>query len=429
MKNRILIITIVLAVVCAGFCIKISKPVDVPDAVVVQNPVPQNTAKSLKVIDSVSVVNNFGKDPKTEHNFTWYTASSIKNGAVEYCPKDQFNGFDKTNIMKAYARNYETKTDADTRMIHKVELNNLKPGTEYVYRVELDSDGVSPQGMFKTAEQDSGKFTFINITDTQGDTAKDYNIWKNTLDKAIEQFPDARFLVHTGDMVDDGQRIKQWELAVNAVKDELMNLIVVPVVGNHEVLNKNRTNTDEKNFTDWFNLPVEQDTGVPAGTVYSFDYGSAHIAVMNTQCGSKNLRKQADWLRRDMAKKDKPWKIVALHRGPYGATYDTTDIRNAWAPVFDEVGIDLVLQGHDHNYVRSYPMKNKAKVKAGEGTVYMVSNSGGVKFYPQKTRSWQAVDFQPKTQMYIAVTVDGNKMEIKAYDVKDVLRDSIVLEK
>jgi predicted ester cyclase len=300
---------------------------------------------------------------------------------------------------------------------------------EYVFRVGNGTDSFSSQGAFKTAEQDLNRFTFINITDTQGVTARDYAKWKDILDKALIKFPDARFLLHSGDMVDEGHKIAQWDLFAGAVKDEFMKLPIMPAVGNHEAFNKNGTNPDVKNFTNSFNLPLEQDTGAPSGTVYSFDYGNVHIAVMNTQCGSKNLKKQADWLRRDMTGTKKLWKIVALHRGPYGATYDTTDIRTAWTPVFDEAGVDLVFQGHDHNYVRSYPMKNKTKVRAGQGTVYMIGNSGGVKFYPKKTRTWQEVNLQPKTQMYIAVILDEDEMVIEAYDSKNVLRDSLTLKK
>lgn len=375
-----------------------------------------------------SVISNFGKDPETGRDFSWVTSSATKGGVIEYCAKDKFNGFDRNNIIKVTAQSYETKTDLDRRAIHKVELVDLKPGTDYVYRV--GSIGCfSPQGVFRTAGQETGGFTFLNITDTQGTTAGDYAIWKNTLDKALGMFPNARFLIHTGDMVDDGQRINQWDLFTGAAGNELMNLPIAPVVGNHEMLNNNKTNYNAKNFTDRFNLPKVLDSGAPSGTVYSFDYGNAHIAVMNTQCGSNNLKKQADWLRRDMTQSNKLWKIIALHRGPYGATYDTTDIRKAWTPVFDELGVDLVLQGHDHNYVRTYAMKSGVRAKTGKGTLYMVSNTGGVKFYPKKSRSWQAVDLQPKMQMYLAVTVNNSQMQIKAYDVKNILRDTITLKK
>ena len=375
-----------------------------------------------------SITTNFGEDPGTGCNFTWFTSKPVKTGFVEYCKRKDFVGFDKSNIVRVEAKSTARKTDIDNRTIYKAAVNHLLPGTEYVYRVG-SYGGYSAQGTFTTAGSDPGGFTFLNITDTQGGSARDYGVWKNTLDKALSKFPDARFLVHTGDMVDAGYLAKQWDMFVGAVQGELLNLPILPVVGNHEVTNKNKTNYNAGNFIDRFNLPDARIEGVPAGTVYSVNYGDVHIAVMNTQCGTGTYKKQVEWLEKDMSSSNKPWKVVALHRGPYGATYDTTDIRKAWVPVFDKLGVDLVLQGHDHNYVRTYPMKNGKIVKAGMGTIYMVGNSGGVKYYPLVKRSWQAVGLQPKTPMYIAVTVNKTKMAINAYDSKDVLRDTVTLVK
>ncbi len=377
----------------------------------------------------ISVVNNFGKDPETERNFTWETSLQMNTGFIEYCPKNEFKSFTGKNILIAAAKSYESRNDTDARIIHKVTLRNLKPGTVYVYRVGNGTDLVSTQGTFKTDEKQPGQFTFLQITDTQGTGSEDYAVWEHTLDTALKAFPDARFLLHTGDMVDNGQEIGQWDLFTGAVKSELMNLPIEPVVGNHEVINRNGTNPDEKNFIDRFNLPVAVFSSAPAGTVYSFDYGYAHIAILNTECSGDDLNKEGDWLKSDMEKSDKPWKIVALHRGPYGATYDSAEVRNALTPAFDEAGIDLVLQGHDHNYIRTYPMNNKAKVTAGNGTVYITANSGGVKFYPKKWRSWQAVDLQPYIQMFVAVTVNKSTLTIQAYDVNNTVRDTLTLKK
>lgn len=378
---------------------------------------------------AISVINNFGENPSTDRNFTWLSSASHKSGVIEYCPKNEFKGFDNTNIIKTAAQTYSIKTDIDNRMVHKVALSRLKPGTEYIYRIISKPDIISPQGTFKTAETNLNQFTFVQITDTQGYDEKDYKLWNNTLKRAFGKFPDAKFLIHTGDLVENGDSINQWDLFANAVKLELMNIPIVPVVGNHDVLNENKTNSNTKNFTDRFNLAKKIETGAPLGTVYSFDYGSAHIAVMNTEAGSDNLKKQGEWLSSDMAKTNKPWKIVALHRGLYGAVHESSAVRDAWTPVFDKSGIDLVLQGHDHNYVRSFPMKDRAKVEAGKGTVYITANSGGAKFYPQKSRYWQAVDLQTETQMFVAVTVSDRNLTIKAYDVNNILIDTTTLVK
>lgn len=385
--------------------------------------------KPLTASAAISVVNTFGKNPESQRNFAWISSPSNKSGIIEYCPKNEFKGFDSSNIIKTAAQSYSLKTDIDNRMVHKVALSGLKPGTEYIYRVVSKPDIFSTQGAFKTAETNLNQFTFIQITDTQGYNEKDYKLWKNTLKKAFGKFPDADFLIHTGDFVENGDKINQWDLFANAVKLELMNIPVVPVVGNHDVLNDNGSNSNTKNFTDRFNPAKETETGAPLGTVYSFDYGNAHIAVMNTECDRDDLKKQGQWLSSDMAKTDKPWKIVALHRGPYGAVHDSSSVRDAWTPVFDKLGIDLVLQGHDHNYVRTYPMKDKSKVTAGKGTVYITANSGGAKFYPTKSRYWQAVDLQTDIQMFVAVTVSKSKLIINAYDVNNVLIDTTTLIK
>ncbi|MGN1183276.1 MAG: metallophosphoesterase, partial [Faecalibacillus sp.] len=59
--------------------------------------------------------------------------------------------------------------------------------------------------------------------------------------------------------------------------------------------------------------------------------------------------------------KDVRWKVVAFHHSIYSVANhaiesDILQRRNELAPVFDELGIDVVLMGHDHVYVRSHIM-------------------------------------------------------------------------
>jgi predicted phosphodiesterase len=375
-----------------------------------------------------SVINNFGKDPQTTRNFTWYTSEAYKGGVLQYCENNAFSGFDKSNIITVNAQSHLTKTNADKRVTHKVQLSNLKAGTEYVYRVGTGKGEFSSKGIFKTAEQSLNSFNFIWITDNQGSNTSDNQFWKNTLDKALAKCPDAKFLLHTGDMVSNGEDIKLWDLFADAVKEEFLNLPIVPVLGNHDTINNNKTNPDAKNFSERFNIYKEKNSGATAGTVYSFDYGDAHIAVMNSQCGSWNYKKQADWLKRDMSETNKQWKIVAVHRGPYGL-YSSDDVREAWAPVFDELGIDLVLKGHDHKYARSFPIKDNGVVEANQGTVYITGNTSGNRLYAEAPGVYQQVELQPYTQMYVTVSINNRALTIKAYDVKDNLLDSFTMQK
>lgn len=62
-----------------------------------------------------------------------------------------------------------------------------------------------------------------------------------------------------------------------------------------------------------------------------------------------------------------------------------------WTGIFDKYEVDLVLQGHNHEYSRSYPLRGGTIVPEGEipkgayrGTVYVVTNASGRKFNEKK---------------------------------------------
>ena len=89
-------------------------------------------------------------------------------------------------------------------------------------------NGFSSREASRLRRKELSEFTFIDITDSQGDSEKDYNVWKNTLDKALAKFPDAGFLLHTGDTVDDGESIWHWNQFMRAARDKFMKLPILP---------------------------------------------------------------------------------------------------------------------------------------------------------------------------------------------------------
>jgi 3',5'-cyclic AMP phosphodiesterase CpdA len=67
---------------------------------------------------------------------------------------------------------------------------------------------------------------------------------------------------------------------------------------------------------------------------------------------------------------DEPWRIVAIHESPYSSGYQGSNltVRDAYAPLFAEYGVQVVLSGHDHDYQRSVPI---------DGVTYIVTGAGG----------------------------------------------------
>lgn len=61
------------------------------------------------------------------------------------------------------------------------------------------------------------------------------------------------------------------------------------------------------------------------------------------------------------------WKIVAVHHPPYSAGYQgsTQAAREAFSPLFERYGVQLVLSGHDHDYQRSKVINGVTYVVTG----------------------------------------------------------------
>ena len=76
---------------------------------------------------------------------------------------------------------------------------------------------------------------------------------------------------------------------------------------------------------------------------------------------------QLAWLDETLAATTATWKIVALHHPPYSAGYQgsSQDARDAFVPIFERHGVQLVLSGHDHDYQRSIELDGVTYIVTG----------------------------------------------------------------
>ncbi|MFK7692770.1 phosphodiester glycosidase family protein [Paenibacillus sp. HJGM_3] len=381
---------------------------------------PVKELKVSKLYGTVTPYNvnvTMGADPTSSRGFSWHTHPSISPTVVEIAKKEGFSGFESPSVIKVTGQDSLFVTyDIGTVRVHQAIVNGLEAGTEYVYRVGDGQTNFSQQGTFTTAPVDGDRLKFLFFGDSQAADAAGFNLWGNTVRKAISENPDAEFMMHAGDMVDSGHLEAQWNMFFDAAKDQLMNTTFVATLGNHEV-------TGSKGISDFNYHFIQPSNGVDSmkGTNFSFDYKNAHFVVLNSE--PNNYEAQKNWLRQDLAATDKEWKIVVFHRGPYGSIYDTPEVRDTWTPVFDEFKVDLVLNGHDHVYLRQF-MKNNQKVEQGEGTAYVVAGSTGPKFYDMIPRPWTQFYDKEQKQMYVSVEIAGNELTLvtKTVDGREVDR-------
>lgn len=349
------------------------------------------------------VTMTFHGDPTTAKGFTWYTPLASTSSDLQVVEKvgstpdfSQALTFTGENTIATYS---------DTEVVHKAVAKGLKPDTTYYFRV---GDAVrnlwSNVGTFQTAAN-SGAFTFINLADSQAEDEAEAALSAQTFAKAYATVRNAKFMAVNGDLVEDGMIEQEWDWLLGASEETLLNMTIVPAAGNHEA--------DYNSFLEHFHVKPAAGSDTMTGAYYSFDYSNAHFIVLNSNEGSEEYAnfssEQIHWLRED-ARAAKAagaeWLIVLLHKGPYTTSshaddYDIMEengVRTKVVPILSELGVDLVLQGHDHIYARTKPIKNGFAMPATkvtgrldgrsveytvvpDGTIYMIPGTAGAKVY------------------------------------------------
>jgi 3',5'-cyclic AMP phosphodiesterase CpdA len=177
-----------------------------------------------------------------------------------------------------------------------------------------------------------------------------------------------------------------------------------------------------------FALPEDGPEGL-AETAYSFDYQGARVIVLNS-AESTRFAEQAAWLESRLKDNRNRWTIVAFHHPVFSVAGDRDNpaLREAWKPLFDKYGVDLVLTGHDHTYGRGENLIDGGPRRDDAGTVYVVSVSGPSMNEVGKERTW-ATRTGANLQLYQVVTVSSQSLRLEARTITGQLFDAFEITK
>jgi hypothetical protein len=96
---------------------------------------------------------------------------------------------------------------------------------------------------------------------------------------------------------------------------------------------------------------------------YAFNIDNVHFLALSNEFAFDEKSAQYDYamddLRAAAVDPAMDWKVVFFHKPMHTShqSESNTEFRDAYHPLFDEFGVDLVLQGHAHYYERSYPIE------------------------------------------------------------------------
>jgi acid phosphatase type 7 len=211
----------------------------------------------------------------------------------------------------------------------------------------------------------------------------------------------------------------------------------------------------------------------PRMTNYSFDYGNAHWTVLDADTyvdwTDSTLVK---WVSDDLAQaKDATWHFVLFHHPGFNSAIEHLEQQHMrlLAPVFEKGKVDVVFNGHVHNYQRSFPMTfapdEKGTLLIGgkdhntirgrvvngrwhlgktfdgkndttpQGVIYVVTGAGGQDLYnPEQQNdqnSWQKFTdkFISTVHSLTVADIEGNTVVIRQLDAAGNELDSFKITK
>ncbi len=407
---------------------------------------------------------------ETQLNFAWYSKteetpavriskSADMSGAVEF-------GGTQSEITEEAAIGYFS---------NKVTVKDLEENTQYYYQVFKNGEW-SETCKYSTKSFDSYSILYVGDpqigackgqTSTEGDemaneiaARNDAFNWNRTLENALSAHPDVSFMVSAGDQVNTADR--EYEYAGYLFPSVLDSLPVSTTIGNHDSgsyqysLHFNNPNSFELNDSKY-------TLGhTAAGSDYYYTYGDVLFIVIDTNnynCATHKAVIEKAISENPNAK----WRVVMFHQDIYGSGLDHSDsdgivLRTQLTPIFDDNDIDIVLQGHDHTYSRTYQLSGDGKSHAAydnknwrdennnpvanfltenncynirtdaadgnrvvdpEGTVYIEANSStGSKFYEliPAQQDYIAERSQTWTPSYSVIDFSENEATITTYD-------------
>jgi hypothetical protein len=336
-----------------------------------------------------NIVASVNGDPATRMGITWYTNAGETGQYLEYVKGETAAG-DFTGAVRITAEEtavndmcYNNNQNIELTDVfelherrsyvsHKVLLAGLEPDTQYSYRV--GKEGHFRTGAFRTAKTGTDEFEFIYIADTQAMKEEYFDVSARTVATAHAKVPNAAFLLCSGDLVESNKGVYEgestyygdnseweWEQWFERMQDTWMQLPVVPVQGNHDTATYGNMfhhfNTDRS-----YNAMFGAAGGATAmdGTVYSFVCGNALFMVVNFEDyrkGEPYFTALEAWMEEQInIHPDIKWRIVTYHKTIFTGSSshqddaDSKEVRLRMAKVFERLGIDLALQGHDHIY-------------------------------------------------------------------------------
>ncbi|MCB6994415.1 metallophosphoesterase family protein [bacterium 210820-DFI.6.37] len=363
------------------------------------------------------VILSWSLDNTQSQTLTW-KSGACREAYVQYSEYRQGETqlLEKGKRIKAVS----TKAGKDYWRCEAV-ITGLKPGTSYLYRIGDGTDWTSPKLFTTAGKTDSCEFLYMGDVQYQN-REKDYPAWGQMVQDIRERNPAIAFGILGGDMVNSSKSMRDWNLFLENASPVFSHIPMMTAVGNHE------TDVTPDLCLTMLALPENGPEGLEE-EFYSFDYGNCHILVLNSSFFLEERKKNEnwqdqleavhDWILADLAESEATWKIAVTHHPIYGVSKGDPicdELRLQWEPLLEQGGIDLVLCGHQHVYMRTKELGGFTQIMGNSGKRRSAYFDGANT--PEYSQALDAVNSN-----YQIIRAEEHQLSVLSYDEEGQIID------
>jgi hypothetical protein len=323
---------------------------------------------------------------------------------------------------------------------HNCIITDLVPGAKYYYQVSLRD--ITHSGSFLAAPPDSASGLKFFIYGDSRSHPETHNKLASAIDRIFTGDSTYQtFILSNGDLVNSGNYESEWDDQVfdpawHGIQLELANLPFISAIGNHEdsgrlfvkyfpypfvmrhswSLESDMADFAEVDQSDGFNRDsVQSKYPSLAGRYWSFDYGPAHIALIDQYSNYVPGSTQFEWLEDDLASSKKPWKFICMHEPGWSAGKHGNDmiVQKHIQPLCLKYDVSMVIAGHNHYYARAVV----------DGVQHITAGGGGAPLYDPDPKEPYIVAAS-KSNHFCMVEIKGDSLHFKAVNLAGAVIDS-----
>lgn len=378
----------------------------------------------LNIIATITVLATFGCSVDEED----ISPRNVRVGSLNTPLENMVISWESTSdedlIKLGYTKNYEMgETTILTRSsdINYYMISDVNANHSLYYSIFDEENQVWGDGYKITtgnSSQDQFSFCF------GGDSQQNYDIWG----QISNNIPATDFFLFLGDVVQNGNSNSQWNKWFEMGAGFLSRQLVYYTQGNHEA-----GNTFEKLFT----RPDLSDD-----YYYSFEYKNSIFICLDSEEPEDD--DQLGFLENELSlHQDKTWKFVFFHRPFYTEgkhSEEMTPYFGDWWNLFDEYGVDVIMNGHIHNYTRSVPINRNIMDSNGlniassygsntqQGRLQIISGGLAGDLSDRPGDAWFIEELEVRHH-YCRIDILGEQLVLKAIDEDGIVFDEVQIDK